>query len=206
MERSVSFINRIFNLRPGDLARGLPLFAYYFLIISSSGMGRTVRASLFLEQFKAVQLPYADIAVAALVGFIVALYIRLGRKVNLRNLQVGTLALFAVSFFGFWWGSYRHNWVWLSPTLYIFVGIFGVVAVMQVWTIANFVWTTREAKRLFGVLGSGGIAGGIAGGFITKRMAPAFGTESILLLISLFLLVASALIFVIWKQRPVSDE
>src|SRR5262245_63357407 len=37
-------------------------------------------------------------------------------------------------------------------------------------------------------------------------MAPAFGTESILLLISLFLLVASALVFVIWKQRPVSGE
>jgi ATP/ADP translocase len=109
MEKSVSFINRIFNLRPGDLSRGLPLFAYYFLIISSYGMGRTVRASLFLERFKAVQLPYADIAVAALVGFIVALYIRLGRRVNLRNLQFGTLTLFALSFFGFWWGSYWHN-------------------------------------------------------------------------------------------------
>ena len=88
MAKSLSFINRVFNLRPGDFQRGLPLFGYYFLIISSYGMARAARDSLFLDRFKAIQLPYADIAIAALVGFIVAFYIRLGRKVSLRNLQV----------------------------------------------------------------------------------------------------------------------
>lgn len=116
MEKSVSLINRIFNLRPGDFARGLPLFAYYFLIISSYGMGRAARASLFLDKFKAVQLPYADIAVAALVGFIVALYIRVGRQASLRNLQFGMLILFSLSYFTFWWAFRGHKWIWLSPS------------------------------------------------------------------------------------------
>jgi AAA family ATP:ADP antiporter len=205
MEKSASFINRVFNLRPGDFSRGLPLFAYYFLIISSYGMGRTARDSLFLDQFKAVQLPYADIAVAGLVGFIVALYIRLGRAVNLRNLQFVTLILFSLCYLGLWWGIHRQKLVWASPTLYIFVGIFGVVAVTQVWTMANFLWTTREAKRLFGMLGSGGIAGGIAGGFLTKWIAPRFGTESILLVISAFIAGAALLVVAIWSQRPTED-
>lgn len=206
MEKSVSFINRIFNLRPGDLARGLPLFAYYFLIIASYAMARVTRASLFLDRFKTIQLPYGDIAVAAVVGFIVAFYIRIGRKTNLRNLQIGALILFALSFVGFWWDLHTYRWIWLSPALYIWVGIFGVLAPMQVWTMANFVWTTREAKRLFGVLGSGGIVGGIVGGFITKQMAGRFGTEAILLLISVFLLGAAALVVLIWKQRPSTEE
>jgi len=205
MEKSASFINRVFNLRPGDFSRGLPLFAYYFLIISSYGMGRTARDSLFLDQFKAVQLPYADIAVAGLVGFIVALYIRLGRAVNLRNLQFVTLILFSLCYLGLWWGIHRQKLVWASPALYIFVGIFGVVAVTQVWTMANFLWTTREAKRLFGMLGSGGIAGGIAGGFLTKWIAPRFGTESILLVISAFVAGAGLLVVAIWSQRPPED-
>src|SRR5262245_21201628 len=156
MAKSLSFINRLFNLRPGDIRRGLPLFGYYFLIISSYGIARAARDSLFLDRFKAVQLPYADSAIAAIVGFIVALYIRLGRRVNLRNLQVATLSLFALSYFVFWWSIHTEGWVWLSPTLYVWVGVFGVIAVTQVWTIANFVCTTREAKRLFGMLGSGG--------------------------------------------------
>jgi len=206
MEKSVSFINRIFNLRPGDLVRGLPLFGYYFLVIASYGMARSARDSLFLDQFKAVQLPYADIAIAALVGFIVAFYIRLGRKATLRNLQVASLLFFALSYFGFWWGLHTQKWIWLSPTLYVWVGIYGVVAVMQVWTLANFVWTTREAKRLFGILGSGGIAGGIAGGFITKWIAPRFGTESILLAIAIFVVISASLVILIWKQRSIETE
>src|SRR5438552_1667512 len=202
MEKSASFISRIFNLRSGDIARGLPLFAYYFLVISSYGMGRTARDSIFLDQFKAVQLPYADIAVAALVGFIVAAYIRLGHRMSLRNLQLGTLVVFSLSYFGFWWALHTTNWIWISPTLYVWVGIYGVVAVTQVWTMANFVWTTREAKRLFGILGSGGIAGGIAGGFLTKWMAPRFGTESILLVIGTFAEISAVLVLIIWRQRP----
>src|SRR6185295_14294535 len=196
MEKSVSFINRIFNLRSGDIARGLPLFAYYFLIISSYGMARSARDSLFLDQFKAVQLPYADIGVAALIGFIVAAYIRLGHRMSLRNLQVGTLILFAMSYFGFWWALHTAQSIWISPTLYIWVGIYGVIAVTQVWTMANFVWTTREAKRLFGILGSGGIAGAIAGGFLTKWMAPKFGTESLLLLVGTFVEISAVLVLI----------
>jgi hypothetical protein len=30
--------------------------------------------------------------------------------------------------------------------------------------LANVLWTTREAKRLFGLLGSGGILGGVLRG------------------------------------------
>jgi AAA family ATP:ADP antiporter len=206
MEKSLSFISRVFNLRPGDFGRGLPLFAYYFLVISSYSMARAARDSLFLDRFKAVQLPYADIAIAALVGFIVAFYIRIGRQSSLRNLQVATLLLFALSFVGFWWELHTYRWIWLSPTLYVWVGIYGVIAVTQVWTIANFVCTTREAKRLFAMLGSGGIAGGIAGGFLTKWITPRFGTESLLLLIATFIAASAALVPVIWKQRALISE
>src|SRR4030095_14219789 len=202
MEKSASFINRVFNVRPGDFCRGLPLFAYYFLIISSYGMGRTARDSLFLDQFKAVQLPYADIAVAGLVGFIVALYIRLGRVVNLRSLQFVTLILFSLCYLGLWWGIHRQKLVWASPTLYIFVGIFGVVAVTQVWTLANFLWTTREAKRLFGMLGSGGILGGIFAGFVSARFTRSFGAESLLLLMAFPLAFATWIVIAVWERRP----
>lgn len=195
------WINRIFNLRPGDFRRGLPMFAYYFLIISSYLIGRVARDALFLDQFKAVQLPYADIAIAALVGFIVAFYIRAGRRVSLRNLQVVSLSFFAINLVAFWWAFHFHRAVWLSPTFYIWVGIFGVLAVTQVWTLANFVWTTREAKRLFGILGSGGIVGGIAGGFIANGIAPRLGTEALLLVMAGFVALCAVLVVIVWNQR-----
>ena len=69
MKRS---IERALNLHPGDLGRGTLLCSCLFLIISSYVTGRVARDALFLARFQAVQLPYADIAIAVLVGFVVA--------------------------------------------------------------------------------------------------------------------------------------
>jgi len=199
-------ITRIFNLRPGDLARGLPMFGYLFLIISSYVMGQAARDSLFLDKFKAEQLPYVDMAVAALVGVVVAFYIRIGKHFSIRNLLVACLIFFAINVAILWWAVHFLLRPWLYPVLYIWIGIFGVLGPAQVWTLANFVWTTREAKRLFGLLGSGAIAGGIFGGFFSAWMATNFGTESVLLVVLLFLVICSGLVVLIWSQRQIGEE
>jgi len=83
-------IERALNLHPGDLGRGNSAVFVSFLIISSYVTGRVARDALFLARFQAVQLPYADIAIAVLVGFVVAGYVYLGRHVSLRALLVGS--------------------------------------------------------------------------------------------------------------------
>ena len=57
----------------------------------------------------------------------------------------------------------------LFIAIYIWVGVFSVLAPTQVWTLANYVLTTREAKRAFGLIGSGAILGWIVGGFVDAR-------------------------------------
>ena len=199
-------VNRALNLRPGDLGRGAPFFVYYFLIIASYTMGQVAGDALFMERFKAIQLPYADIAIAVLVGFVVALYLRASRRTNLKNLVSVCLLLFAAIAAAFWWSAHYTKWPWLFPVLYIWVGLFGVLATTQVWTLANFVWTTREAKRLFALLGSGGILGGIFGGFLGSFAVKTFGTESLLLIISFFLVLCTVLVQGIERPREPGDE
>ena len=190
----MQIINRIFNLRPGDFSRGFPLFAYYFLIITFYQIGRVARVAIFLDHFKPAQQPYADMSIALLAGFVISLYIRAGDRVSLRNLQVGSLLFFAANLVVIWWGLQFHKWVWLAPLFYLWVGVFGILAVAQAWTLANFVWTTREAKRLFGMFGSGGIIGGSFAGFLGGWIAVRFGAESILLFMAGFLLVCVVLV------------
>src|SRR4051812_41782901 len=156
-----TFLERLLHLRAGDFRRGFPLFLYYLLIIGSSQVGQIARDSLVLDRFSALQLPYLDIAVSLLIGIVVAVYIRLARSTNLRNLLIGSLCLYAVTAVALWWAVHFYQQPWVYLVLYIWVGIFGALGPAQVWTLANFIWTTREAKRLFGLLGSGGIIGGI---------------------------------------------
>jgi ATP:ADP antiporter, AAA family len=197
----VSRLEWFFNLRPGDLRRGILLTLYYFLIISTYTEGQVVRDALFLGHFKAVQLPYVDFAVAAIIGGILALYIRLGRRTSLINLLAGTLSLCFVNVVGFWWMANLGETTWLYPVVYIWVGMFGALAITQVWTLANYILTGREAKRLFGFIGSGGILGGIFGGFISTALAHMLGAESMLLAMAASLGICVALVFAIRAQN-----
>lgn len=193
------WIERALNIHPGDLGRGTLLCSCLFLIISSYVTGRVARDALFLARFQAVQLPYADIAIALLVGFVVAGYIRLGRRITLRTLLVGSQLFFASNCALFWALGHYYHPIWLFPVFYVWVGIFGVLAPTQVWTLANYALTTREAKRIFGMVGGGAIAGWIFAGFFSKTVAKDFGTESLLLGMAFLLLICSALMLVMWQ-------
>jgi ATP:ADP antiporter, AAA family len=198
-----SWIERALNIQPGDLGRGTLLCSCLFLIISSYVTGKVARDALFLARFQAVQLPYADIASAVLVGFVVAGYIYLHRLVSLRTLLVGSQLFFAANCALFWALARYYHLAWLFPIFYVWVGIFGVLAPTQVWTLANYALTTREAKRIFGMVGSGAIAGWIFAGFFSKTVAKAFGTESLLLGMALLLLPCSVLMLVMWHTGQV---
>src|SRR5690348_7600891 len=91
------WLERLLNVRPGDLGRGLLLCACLFLIITAYVIGKVARDALFLARFQAVQLPYADIASALLVGVVIAAYVRIGRRSSLRNLIVGSQIFFAAN-------------------------------------------------------------------------------------------------------------
>src|SRR5712692_8080745 len=197
----IRWIEQALNLRPEELGRGVRLFAYLFLVIATYLVGRVVRDSLFLSRFAAAQLPYADIATALTVGALIAVYIRLGRYSSLRRLLLGSLMLFASNCVLFWVLARFHPVSWLYPVIYVWVGIFGVLAPTQAWTLSNYVLTIREARRVFGLVAGGAIAGGIFAGLFSKVVAKAFVTESLLLGMAFFLSLCLPLVVQIWRQH-----
>ena len=199
-------LERVLDLRPGELGRGLLLFAYLFFVIGSFTVGKAVRDALFIDEFGAMLLPYADMAIAAIVGIWVSVYLRIARRANVRALLMGSLGFFALNCLVFWYLTHISDAPWLTPVVYVWVGMFGVVAPAQVWTLANYVLTTREAKRMFGFIGSGATAGWIIGGFVTRYTATRFGAESSLLGMAVCLVIAGVLVDRLWLLRPLSGD
>src|SRR3954467_7946232 len=113
-----------------ELRRALPIFAYLFLTMASSVASKAARDALFLDRYRAIDLPYVDIAIALLVGIAASLYIWIGHRTNLRNLQVGSLVFFAVNALFFWsWAaiaSYESGVLFV--VIYVWVGVFSVLA------------------------------------------------------------------------------
>lgn len=197
--RITRWLERALNIHPGDLGRGIPLSACLFLTIGAYVIGKVARDALFLAHFPAIRLPYADIASGILVGFVVALYLRIGRRISIDNLLVGSPFFFAVTCFLFWIVTHHSAAAWLYAIFYVWVGMFGVLAPTQVWTLANYLLTTREAKRIFGMVGGGAILGWIFGGYVSKIVAQTSGTESLLLAMAALLAMCSALMAVATK-------
>jgi ATP:ADP antiporter, AAA family len=198
------WIERALNVGPGDLGRGSLLSACLFLVMGSYKIGGVAGAALFLSRFQASQLAYAQIASSVLVAVIIAGYVVLARRFLFRDLLVGSMLFFSATCAVFWGlAHYYSRQIWVFPAFYVWVKIFGALGATQVWTLANYVLTSREAKRVFGMVGGGGIAGCIFAGFLSNTMAKGFGTESLLLAMTLFILICAGLVILVWRSGRV---
>lgn len=189
------------GIRKGEYLVAISLSAYLFLIVSSYVVTKNVRDALFLVEFGAVNLPYVSIAIAVLVGIFGSGYIRRSRELPHDRLVTYTLLFFASNLVVFWWLS-QFEYKWLYPIIYVWAGVFGVIAPMQVWTLANFALTTRQAKRIYAFIGAGGLLGGIAGGFFTSSFADRLGPEDLLLGVVVALLLSVVLVQVVSARSP----
>ena len=70
----LSLAERVLGLNGRELRRAFPLFAYLFLTMASSVASKAARDALFLDRYRAIDLPYVDIAIALLVGLAASVY------------------------------------------------------------------------------------------------------------------------------------
>ncbi|PHN04701.1 Npt1/Npt2 family nucleotide transporter [Flavilitoribacter nigricans] len=184
----VELLGRAFDIREGEMRRAVLMQLNIFLIISTLLIVKPTVNGLFLAKFGAESLPRAFILVAIFAGLVSILYARALNRVSLDRIIHITLRSSVITLvaFGFF---LRLNFLesWVLYLFYLWVSIFAVLSASQFWVLANMVFNTREAKRLFGFIGAGAIAGGIFGGYLTSLLAPTLGSEN-LPFVSAFLL------------------
>jgi AAA family ATP:ADP antiporter len=195
-------LERLLRLQRGDLPRGALLFAYLFLVLSAYIVGQVARDALFLGRFDASLLPFADLTLFFLVTAVIGLYVRAGRRLRLDRLLAGSLILFGGGTLALAALAHGAPAAWVFPVVYVWVGIFGVLAPAQVWTLANYVLTPREARRLFGFVGAGATLGATIGGLLSRALARGIGAESLLVVTAVLLLLAAAPVGTLWRRRP----
>ena len=105
---------------------------------------------------------------------------RAAARVSLRTL-IRTTSLIAISNLLLFWLFLHGSGAWMFYVLYIWVSVFGVITASQFWLLANHLFNAREAKRLFALVGAGGVLGGTFGGAFTSFGAHRFGTPNLLL-------------------------
>jgi AAA family ATP:ADP antiporter len=172
-----------------------------FLIIGVLLITKPAGSGLFLSRFGSDALPYMFIVTAVVAAIISTAYSQALKffsilRVNLWSLGI-CLTLLAVFAAIIPEAAARDV---VAVGLYLWVALFGVLAASQFWMMASLVFDVRQAKRLFGPIGAGAIAGGIAGGYLATIIAGSLGIRA-LLFVAIAAMVPVMLISVyVWRK------
>jgi len=202
-------LSRIVEIKPGEQTVSIFLFSYFFLIMAPYYIIKPLRNASYIEILGAEKLPLAYLLTAVLIGFVVAFHSKLQVKISRHILIISSLIFFILTCFLFWL-LFPYEWSWLPLAYWIWANIFIIVLVTQFWISVNDVFNPREAKRLIGFFGSGGILGGIVGGEMAGFLAKSKVAHD-LLLIACGMLIACVFIvnfIFIWltKRQSVTDK
>ena len=178
----VARLRRYFDIRPGE---GLPVllsFSYIGVVIASYVLARAIRNGLFIEAYGPFALVYVAAASPVVLSLFVPAYTILAARLGARRVTTATLLFFSLN---------------VLVLFYVWVNCFGVIAPVHAWSYASSLFDTRQAKRLFGLIGSGASLGAIVGGFLARMLVePLGGSTNLLLVLALLILVATIVVTV----------
>ena len=199
--RLVLLIRRVFDIRPGEGQAVLYSFLFVALAVASFLLAKPIRNGLFLATYGAHQLVYVYVGVPLALSLAVPLFGRLSARLNQRTITTGTLIFFCLNVIGFWYAFRFLTIPGLPAIFYIWVNCYGIIVPVQAWTFANRVFDTRQARRLFGLIGSGASAGAIVGGLLAQVLVGMIGTVNLLLVLAGLIAACAVIVNMGWKVR-----
>jgi len=201
------FLKNTFDIREGEVRQAIRMQLNIFLIISTLLIVKPTVTGQFLSEIGVEQLPLAFLLVAVFAVLVSWVYTRFLGQVPLNRMILSTL-LVSVLLFVFFGVLLTFNLggSWGLYAFYIWVSIFGVLSASQFWILANVVFNAREAKRLFGFIGAGAIAGGIFGGYLTTILAEVIGSDQLPFLAAGMLFFCVPITTVVWKKEVLPTQ
>ena len=200
--RITSVITKVFGLEEGELQKAFILQFILFLLITTLLLLKPTVNSLFLSALTADALPLAYMITAILAALGAKFYDISLEKFKLNSIVLHTLygtftliLFFALAF------HYKLESNIILYAIYVFVAIYGLLVTSQFWLMTNVVYNIRQAKRVFGFIGAGGIAGGITGGYLTSVLAQLMPSEYILFVAAFLILCCVPLYRYFWKRE-----
>jgi len=187
------FLGVFADVRGGEAASALLLMLNIFLLLASYYLLKTIREPLILASpgGGAEVKSYAAAAMAGLLLILVPLYSAIASRVS-RVRLINSVTLFFVACLLAFFGLSQAG-VPIGVAFFIWVGIFNLMIIAQLWAFANDVYTVEEGKRLFAIVGFGASLGAIAGSFVTGQLVKIYGPYPFMLGAAGLLVICMAL-------------
>jgi AAA family ATP:ADP antiporter len=127
---------------------------------------------------------------------IVALYGLMVSKFRFRLLVPVIYGIFAGSFVIFYFlASISDDRTIIDKAFYVWVSVFSLFHISVFWSFMSELFSKEQSGRLFGIIAVGASVGGLIGPSITAFFSVSLGTDNLMLIASMMLLIPIPIIF-----------
>jgi len=183
-------VRELWRLSAGERWHALLMFCYFFLIISTYWLIKPIKKALFVgyyqesgwtflgTHFNAAQVELFAKEINLLLAILAAwFFVKLASYVKREKLALSIIALFAVGFFLFVL-LFDQPGVLTRWMFYFYGDFFATLMIAGFFAFLNDSGDSQMAKRLYGLIGLGGVLGGFFGSAVVavyaKRLEPSY--------------------------------
>jgi AAA family ATP:ADP antiporter len=162
------------DVHSGEGVTALLLMLNILLLLAAYYLLKTIREPLILSVPGGAEVKsYSAAAMAGLLLFAVPLYSAVANRISRVKLINGVTLFFIACLVAFF--ALNLAGVPIGVAFFIWVGIFNLMIIAQMWAFANDVYTVEQGQRLFAIVGFGASLGAILGAFVTGQLVKRYG-------------------------------
>lgn len=194
-----------FGVLPAEEHGAALMLAHSAFMGFSTVFFETAASALFLGQYSASALPSVYLAAAALSAATGYGYSRLQNRVSFSRLMTGTLVSLLVVVAALRGALFLTQAAGLFFFAMVFYRVLSILTDLEYWAVAGRLYDIRQAKRLFGFVGTGEVVARIIGSFSVPLALKFGGVPNLLALSAAALLLCVILLRRVLPLIPADD-
>ena len=158
LERLLTLFTR---MRPGEGRSAMLFFLHGFLLLFSYLIVKSLREAFMLTEFSAEVRAYAVAVIALVLMALVPAYSAVRRRLDGERLLRAVTVFFAANMMIF--AFLAGTGVSIAFAFFVWVSIYGVMVIAQLWAFAADTFNTKSGQRLFPIIMVGANLGALVG-------------------------------------------
>lgn len=175
-------LKTIAGVEPHEIRAVLIAFVYFFFLMASYFILRPLRDTMgTVYGVDRLQELFTGTFVVSLV--VAPIFAGLASRLRLSSLLPWVYGFIALTMLGFY-GLFRAepNDRWVAAAFYVWLSTFNLLTISVFWSLMADIFSSPQAKRLFGVIAAGGTVGTIAAPAFVTFFVEEVGTDNLLLI------------------------
>lgn len=209
------FVQAALDVRRQEWPFAAAMFFYFFLVITSFWVLKPLKKGLFIEFYHGAGMQWLGLTFSAPQAELLAKMLNMGVALvavivfsalshHLRRQQLTTVfaLFFCAAYLVFipWLAQGGAGSVW---SFYLFGDLFSTLMVATFFTFLNDSVTSEAARRLYGLVGLGGVCGGVFGSSIVSARIEDYAlSDWLLICVGLAVLIVIAAVVAGRAQQP----